>query len=55
MFWMAAARRPPKDPEMAAAEKKMAARTPNSLRLYLRLSETYNSLKTRKRTYQQLR
>jgi len=24
MFWMAAARRPPKEPDRAAAEKKMA-------------------------------
>jgi hypothetical protein len=31
---MAAARRPPKEPETAAAEKKIAARTPNSERLY---------------------
>lgn len=31
---MAAASRPPNDPARAAAEKKMAARTPNSERLY---------------------
>jgi hypothetical protein len=29
-----AARRPPKEPARAAAEKKMAARMPNSERLY---------------------
>ena len=34
IFTMAAARRPPKEPASAAAEKKMAARTPNSDRLY---------------------
>ena len=31
---MAAARSPPKEPETAAALKKMAARMPNSERLY---------------------
>jgi hypothetical protein len=34
MFSIAAARRPPKEPETAAAEKKMAARIPNSSLLY---------------------
>jgi hypothetical protein len=34
MFAMAAASRPPKAPETVAAEKKSAARRPNSERLY---------------------
>jgi hypothetical protein len=34
MFWIAAARSPPKDPAKAAALKKMAARIPSSERLY---------------------
>jgi hypothetical protein len=34
MLAIAAARRPPKEPASAAAEKKIAMRTPSSERLY---------------------
>lgn len=34
IFPIAAASRPPKEPDTAAAEKKMAARAPNSHRRY---------------------
>jgi hypothetical protein len=37
MFWIAAARSPPKEPAKAAALKKAAARIPSSERLYQQL------------------